>query len=328
MTYDEFSAKLFEKAKKSCEWWVDVLNTIDTSNAIVVSETISNLEAFYQQKFGDRIRVAVLTSGSIESSKGGVITNFTEHKSPYYSAITAELGEIDYYFPFLKFVDNKVRSEADSPIGIFSSLFHEGLHIRLQGNHYWKVIRDAEKREAIIDEVVFLQQYHPPYMNIIMELITQYITGYVSSKLVDSPVFKQTEESKGIFEFNWDFGVFKKFTDAILKGFLYVDNLGGANRKLIDQWESAVKALPDEFVAERDRIREEMSKQSVKPNSTPPRHHTDTVFNLYKTAFALDRSLLERYLHSGRAIDVEFVEQLFRLEQTYRLTHLTNAADD
>lgn len=307
---DTFVKELYKKTKDDMSWWVEALEKEYGNNTQAVSFILNRLEKFFGETIGDRIKVLVLTSASSEDVQGGTILNYIESDSPYYKGIDKSLWDMEMYFPLLE-RENKGENPLHSVKSVLSSMIHESIHLRLQKESFFELIEKVEKDTKVQDIQKILKENSGSYMNVTMELVTQYVTSYVENSLNRDIQYK---EERKLFEYMLDYQIFEEVIKANILSFVKHEKLEGPMSRLFGNWVNLVGYKPEEI--ERDYT----YLKNIQKKKGEPKDWRENKVNIYKIAYGLDLSLIEEYIDKGKAIDKEFIEKLYELMHEV-LTH-------
>ncbi len=298
-----FSKCLFDKTINDMEWWIKSLEKEYSDNPQTVSFLINKLERFFGEEMGDSIRVLVLTSASPADVQGGTISNYIESDSPFYKNIDKSVWGIDMCFPLLEY-DSREKSPLHPVRSVFSSMVHESMHLRLQKRKFFNLIKEVEKEKDIQDIMKVLKENSGSYMNITMELITQYATSYIERGLDFNISYTRVRKP---FDYILDYELFNDVISNNILSFVKHEKLDGPMSRLFNNWVNLVGYIPEEIADEyydlKDREGNKLKNKDWRENK----------INIYKMAYQLDLSLMNEYMERGKEIDKEFVLKLYKL---------------
>jgi hypothetical protein len=303
----DFTKDLYDNSINDMEWWVEALEKENASNTQAVSFIIDRLEKFFGEVIGDTVKVLVLTSASSEDVQGGTILNYIESGSPYYKGIDKSLWDIEMCFPLLD-RDGKGENTLHSVKSVLSSMIHESIHLRLQKEGFFKLIEEVEKDTKVQGILKILKDNSGSYMNVTMELVTQYVTSYIEN------IFNRDIQYKGerkLFEYILDYEMFEEVIGANILSFVKYEKLEGPMSRLFNNWVSLVGYIPEEIEKDYTYL------QNIQKKKGGHKDWRGSKVNIYKIAYELDLSLIEEYMNKGKEIDREFIERLYDILKSY-----------
>lgn len=298
---NDFVRELYTKSKESMQWWVDSLEATYSKNISPISSCIYSLEKFFGEELKENMKLIVLTSGSTDDIQGSPMSNYTESNSPYFKDIIELKYDIEMFFSLID--DENNGRPIQSVESVLSSILHEAIHKDLQREPFFKLIEEVERDSEIKKVERVLKENSGSYMDITMELITQYVTSYIEHCIRNNVVNSYCSE-RSVLEFVQNYDVFEKLISSNILNIVKHERLDGAFSRLFTNHINLVGYVPEEVREEYDTLkRNDKGKGDWRENS----------LNIYKMAYRFDLELVTEYMSKGKKIDELFIRNMYEL---------------